>query len=160
MSAKQEIDAASQAALDALLAGTLDDLADMPEFKNYPAGMHKVIFNWEMKVVNKKPSIEFKFKYLETVELADATQVPPKPKDEASVLCMMKNNDGTKNEFSEGTVKMVVAALKSRFPGATNAETLNAAQGAEVVILSSLKEDKTKVPSVFRMQLEKLGFLS
>lgn len=157
--AEAKIDAASQADLDALLAGTLDDLADMPEFKNYPTGAHKVTFNWETKVVNKKPSVEFKFAYIEPIEIPDSTAVPPKVKDEASVLCMLKNNDGSKNEFSEGTIKMVVAALKERFPGTTNAETLNAAKGAEVIILTSLKEDKSTNPSTYRMKLEKLGFL-
>lgn len=156
--AEQKIDAASQADLDSLLAGTLDDLADMPEFKNYPNGAHKVKFDWEQKVVNKKPSIEFKFTYIEPVELADATAAVPKAGDEASVLCMMKNNDGSVNEFSQGTVKMIVAALKPHFDGPNNGAILTAAKGAEIVIITELKENKSN-PGNFNMRLKQAAII-
>lgn len=154
----EKIDQASQADLDALLAGTIDDLADMPEFKNYPNGAHKVKFDWEMKVVNKKPSIELKFVYIEPIELADATATPPKAGDEASVLCMMKNNDGSVNEFSQGTVKLVVAALVTHFPGANNGAILNAAKGAEIVIITELKENKQN-PGNWNMRLKQAAIM-
>lgn len=134
-------------ALDSLLAGTLDDLADMPEFKPYPAGVHKVIFDWEQKMINEKPAIEFKFKYVETLELVNATEdAPPKAGDEAQNLCMLVNNDGKPNEFSQGTIKLFVAALKDQFPGANNGEILTAAKGAEIAIVTAIRKGKDGRP--------------
>ena len=113
--------------LNTLLAGTVDDLADMPTFKNFPNGAHKVKFNWEQKKVNEKPSIEFKFVYIEPIELADPATEAPKAGDEASILLMFTNNDGTKNEFSEGTLKLAANALKERFPGSNLLQILEEA---------------------------------
>ena len=33
--------------IDNLLDGTLDDLADAPEFKPFPLGAHKIVMKWE-----------------------------------------------------------------------------------------------------------------
>jgi len=141
--------------IDNLLGGTLDDLADMPEFKHFPDGVHKVRFDFVAKEVNKKPGVELKFTAIETMELSDATKdTPIIAGDETSVLLLFKNNDGSKNEFSEGTLKMVVGALREQFPGSNNGEILTAAKGAEVVIVTKLKENKNN-PGVFNMGLKK-----
>lgn len=133
-------------AMTDLLAGSLDDLADMPEYKPYPAGAHRVTFHVEEKQINNKPAVEFKFKYVEALELTNPEETPPKAGDEAQVLCILTNNDGTRNEFSEGTIKMVAAALKESFPGSNVREILSAAKGAEVVIVTSIRKGKDGRP--------------
>ena len=142
--------------IDSLLDSTLDDLADMPEFKMFPSGAHRVVFNYESKVINNKPAVEFKFRAIETVELADpAKDTPIVAGDECAVTLYMRNNDGSKNEFSEGTLKMVISSLKASFGGDSNRETLDNAKDAEVMIVTKLKENK-KTPGTFNMQLNKL----
>lgn len=143
--------------LDSLLDSQLDDLADMPEFKIYPAGAHRVIFNWESKEINKKPAVEFKFRAVETMELVDPNKDAPLAQgDECNVLLILKNNDGAKNEFSEGTLKMVAKELQTSFGGSSIKETLDNAKDAEVVIVTKVRENKNN-PGTFNMSLVKLS---
>ena len=51
--------------LDALLDGTLDDLADVPGFETFNPGAHKVTINW--KKVDKKPAFSLGLTLVETV---------------------------------------------------------------------------------------------
>lgn len=128
--------------VDSILDGTLDDLADLPAFKPFPPGAHRCIFNWESKVINGKPCVEIKLTAIETVESSDPQGAVVTPEQSTNVLLMLRNNDGTKNEISEGQLKMVVAALKDTFPGATNGETLEAAKGAEVLAVTKIRVNK------------------
>lgn len=141
--------------LDSLLDGTLDDLADLPEFKPFPAGAHTCVFDFEEKKVNDKSAVEFKFKAIETVELSNQEDTPVKAGDTCNVLCILKNNDGSRNEFSEGTIKMVAAALKENFPGASTREILTNAKGAEVLIVTTIRKGKDGRPD--NMNLKKIA---
>lgn len=71
--------------LDALLDGTLDDLADVPGFQTFPAGAHKVTINW--RKVDKKPAYSLTMTAIETVELADSSDTPLFPTP-CPVLCL------------------------------------------------------------------------
>ena len=46
--------------MDSLLEGTLDDLAQVPDFVAYPPGSHKVIINWEMPTKERPTTIGLK----------------------------------------------------------------------------------------------------
>ena len=80
--------------LNALLEGNLDDLADLPEFKPYPIGVHRVTISLIPKVVNDKLAISADFKYLALVELANPTDNVPDVGAVANVLCQMDNEFG------------------------------------------------------------------
>jgi hypothetical protein len=130
--------------MDAILDGTLDDLADLPEFKNYAPGAHKVIITFEQKKVNNKPCFEVKLTGIETVELADATNEeygPITTGQEASILFQMDN------EFGQGKFKKLLGALASHYGTATNRATIEAANKAEVLVVTTLRpnKDKTKM---------------
>lgn len=128
--------------IDSILDSTLDDLADMPEFKPFPAGAHRCTFDWEAKTINGKPSVELKLVAIETVESSDPQGAVVNEGQTTNILLMLRNNDGSKNEIAEGQLKMVCTALKDTFPGNTNGEILTAAKGAEVLVVTKVRVNK------------------
>ena len=135
--------------IDDLLDGTLDDLADIPAFKPFPIGAHKLKLNFAIKPVGGVSAIELKMTIVESVELKDPEQEAPKPGDNSNVLFMLKNKDGTPNELAQGQFKNLMATLAPAFPEATNnREIMTAAEGIEVLGSTGQrvdKNDKTKV---------------
>lgn len=128
----------NQAELDALLNTTICDLEDLPEFKNPAPGVHKVIFDWKVTEVNKKPAIAFHFKAVETIELANPEKdVPVTLGDEFSVNNIMDN------AFGQGMVKLASAkacAALGLDPEVTGiGAALEPCKGAEIVIFTSIK---------------------
>lgn len=129
-------------ALDSLLDNSIDDLKDLPEFKCYPSGAHRVMFKWEEKEVNDVPYIIFNFKALETVELADA--VADQPLEAGSESSVMFN---LSNEFGQGKFKKAVAQLAKHYGTSSPRETLEAVQGAELTIVTKVRQNKDKTQS-------------
>lgn len=103
---------------DTLLDKSLDDLADLPEFKTPDTGIYKLAVTMEMKEINKKPAIIAKFKVRELVELED-TSIPEgdrsKTGDGFDVPFMLRNEDGTPNELGEGRFKEFCAPFATHF---------------------------------------------
>lgn len=134
--------------MDDLLDGTLDDLADVPEFKPFAAGAHRVTINFDAtKKINDMPAIEVKLTHLETVELTNPEDTPPKAGDTTNVIYILKkkNEQGqiVRNELAEGQFKQLLASLAPSFPEATtNRAIMEAAQGYEVLAATSIRENK------------------
>jgi len=131
--------------MDNLLDGTLDDLADLPEFRPFPPGLHSAVFSWEQKVVNNHPSIEVRLKAKETIELAKPADEENKPLvggEEASVLYMMDNEIG-QGSFKENILK----PLAAHFGAKQTRELLKDAQGATVSVVTDLRANKEKTKS-------------
>lgn len=133
----------NKAAIDAILDGTLDDLADAPEFKPFPAGAHICVFDFESKIVNNKPAVEVKLKALETSESSDPEGAVVTPGQETTVLYLLRNNDNTKNEIAEGKLKLIAKSLSERFPGNSLGEILAGAKGAEVLVVTKVRTNKS-----------------
>jgi hypothetical protein len=134
--------------MDDLLDGTLDDLADVPEFKPFAAGAHRVTISFDAtKKINDMPAVEVKLVHVETVELADPEGTPPNPGDSTNVIYILKkkNEQGqvVRNELAEGQFKQLLASLAPAFPEATtNRAIMEAAQGYEVLAATSIRENK------------------
>lgn len=134
--------------MDDLLDGTLDDLADVPEFKPFAAGAHRVTINFDAtKKINDMPAIEVKLTHLETVELTNPEDTPPKAGDTTNVIYILKKKDDkgqvVRNELAEGQFKNLLASLAPSFPEATtNRAIMEAAQGYEVLAATSIRENK------------------
>jgi len=134
--------------MDDLLDGTLDDLADVPEFKPFAAGAHKLrLFFDATKKINDMPAIEVKLVHVETVELANPEDTPPNPGDSTNVIYILKKKDDkgntVRNELAEGQFKALLATLAPAFPEATtNRAIMEAAQGYEVLAATSIRENK------------------
>ena len=124
--------------INSLLDGTLDDLADMPEFKPFPAGTHRVIFNLEYKIVNKHPSYEAKMRAEETIELANSEDVPLTKGAECSVLYMLDN------EIGQGQFKRILISLSAKFGQMSNRELLAEVKNLEVLVVTKTRPNKEK----------------
>lgn len=145
--------------LDQLLDTSISDLADLPEFKQPPAGAHRCYFNLSAKEVGGEPALVMTFKVIETLEL----ETPEKDKpleagDEFDITSTMTN------EFGQGLVKSVAAKAclaqgidpaALELPGAekvTLGEAFAAYIGGEVIAFTGLrvdKKDKSKTPRHF-----------
>lgn len=128
--------------IDSLLDATLDDLADMPEFKPFPAGAHRCTIEFEVKDVGGIPSVGLKLTAIETMELANPEDTPVKAGDSTEVLFMLKKKDGTTNELGQGQFKEILKPLAAHFNTATNRATMEAAKGAECLVVTVIREDK------------------
>ena len=136
--------------LDSILDSSIDDLADLPEFGTFPAGVHRVIINWESKEVNKHPCMELKMKMVETIELSNpATDTPSEPGVESSALFMLDN------EYGQGNFKTIIKSLATATGSSKISEAVEASQGMEVQVVIAVKADK-KDPTVMRMNVKKV----
>ena len=127
--------------IDSLLDGTLDDLADVPEFKPFPAGAHKVVLGITQKVINNHPAFEVSMKAVETLELANSDDTPLAAGATTSVAYMMDN------ELGQGNFKRVLKALAAHFGAKSNRELIEDGQNCECVVVTKIRQNKEKTQS-------------
>ena len=126
--------------LDQLLDTSISDLADLPEFKQPPAGAHRCYFNLSAKEVGGEPALVMNFKVIETLELEVETDKPLEAGDEFDITSTMTN------EFGQGLVKSVAA--KACAAQGVDPETVTLGQsfepfiGGEVIAFTGLRVDK------------------
>lgn len=123
-----------------LLDGTLDDLADLPEFKPFPPGTYRVRVALEQKVVNRHPGFELKMSCLETIELSNGSDTPPAEKAECTVLYLLDN------EIGQGQFKKLLNVAAGHFGAKPNRELIGDMQNTEclVVVKNRMNKDKTQ----------------
>lgn len=135
----------SDANIDALLDSTLDSLADMPEFKIFPAGAYQGIIELEIKKMGDNMGVSLNFENQEVMELSDPASEAPAVDATTSVGFLLNN------EFGQGAFKKVIAALRDGLnlpETSTNREVMEAAKGATCVVVFTTrtdKNDKTKI---------------
>lgn len=118
--------------IDNLLDQTLDDIADLPEFKPYPAGAHRVLVSFSTKEVNKHPCIEADCKLVETLELANPTSdTAPTPGATASSLFMLDN------EIGAGMFKEIATPLGALFGTGSLRDIVEQTSDIECIITTS-----------------------
>lgn len=122
--------------LDSLLDLTLDDLEDLPEFKNFPAGAHRVLATLESKEVNGKPCVEISFTYVSCEELADPQEAEPKAGDKCSSLFFLDN------EFGQGALKKCAEPFAQALGLINLREIVEQTTDVEAVLVSSIQVDK------------------
>lgn len=131
----------SAADLDSLLDMDLDDIADLPEFKVFPAGAHRCTMKLEKKMIGTHPAWELGLKLQETLELTDAAEVAPEAGTESSVAYMMDN------EFGQGKFKELVKPLAAHYGVTKIGEVVEQSNGAEVVVVTKVRQNKEKTQS-------------
>ena len=133
--------------MDALLDGTLDDLADLPTFEAFPVGAHKVIISWQTKdkdgkkplVINKHPTIQLNLTAIETVELPAGSEDKPLTKGaETSVLFMMDNDMG------QGAFKEIMKALAKHYGAESPRVLMEKSEKAECLVVTNKRPNKEK----------------
>ena len=135
--------------LNNLLDATLDDLEDLPEFKPFPAGAHKVLATFETKEINGKAAVELNFKYIETLELADPSDVAPKAGDTANTMFMLGN------EFGRGAFKKCAVPFGQALNLTNLAEIVEQVTDIECLIITGLRKDKNNPDRVY-LQVKEL----
>ena len=124
--------------INALLDGTLDALADLPEFKPYPPGTYRVRVTLEQKVVNKHPGFELKMSCLEVIELANGSDTPPAEKAECTILYLLDN------EIGQGQFKKLMQVAAAHFGAKPNRELIGDMQNAECLVVTKQRPNKEK----------------
>lgn len=118
---------------------TLDDLADMPSIQLFPNGAHKCKIGF--KVDRVKQSVQVQLTYIEPLELSAPDAIPPSKGDKNSVFINLRKKDGAANEYAQGTLKVILAALKP-LGGDTTGEILENGEGAEVAVVTKARLGK------------------
>lgn len=120
-----------------LLDANLDDLADLPEFVTPPAGAYNAtILSIEEKKIGENPAVEFKFKLMETMELANTTDTPVANGTECGVAFMLNN------DFGVGNLKAALKPLGEHFGSQNIREIMAAAKGASVLLTTTVRKGK------------------
>jgi len=119
-----------------LLDETLDDLEDLPEFKVFPNGAHRVIISLENKDINDVPYRVINMRAVETVELADSSDEPLNLGDIGSVMF------NRTNEFGRGAFKKVAQVLGAHHGLKNIQEIMEASEGLECLVVTKQKKGK------------------
>lgn len=129
-----------------LLDDTLDDLADLPQSKPFPAGAYLV--DLIIRAMENKPgAYVVNMKHKETLELADATEEEPKQGDESPVFLYTRKKDGDPNPIGQGQFKAILLPLAERLGTRSVAEIVNAtAKGVEVAVVVKVKKSREDYP--------------
>ncbi len=122
--------------LDQILDATLDDLDDLPEFKPFPAGGHKVLASFSVDKINKKDVIKLDFTYVEKLELADPQDEVPKAGDTCNTLFMLDN------EYGVGNFKKCAAPFREALGFGSNREIVEGVKDVECIIITTIRKDK------------------
>ena len=123
----------------ALLDSTLDDLADLPEFKVFPAGAHKVsIVSLEPKKIGEHPAWEIRLKLIEHMELTNPSEEPMITGSECSASYMMDN------EFGQGAFKDLCKPLAASTGMGSMRDLKDAVKGLEVIVVTKQRKNKDK----------------
>ena len=124
--------------IDSLLDLSLDDIADLPEFKVFPIGAHQCTISFEKKQIGTHPVVEMKLVAIATVKLADPTETPLEAGTESSVAFMLDN------EYGMGNMKKVMTPLAQYFGLSKVQEIIEASKGLEVLVVTKQRQNKEK----------------
>lgn len=147
--------------MDSLLDATVEQLADMPEFKPFPTGTHLCELTMEQRTKDpKKFAVSWKLTAIETIELKDAEKDQPvKPGDTCSGLFSFFKDDGSVNELAQGQFKEMMRPLTAHFKTESNRQTLSALADAgsiTVAVTMSQREGKKENAGKFYPVIEAL----
>lgn len=137
---------------DALLDADLDDLADLPAFENYPAGVHRCTIELTKKEINNKPMIEVKLIGIETVELSKPEEDKPIQVGQVSSALF----DLT-NEYAQGAFKKLIQPVAASLGVSSIRDVIDQSKGTEVEAVTAYrkgkkKEGETEVPMYFEIK--------
>lgn len=134
--------------IDTLLDGTLDDLADMPEFRPFPTGIHKCTVNMEVKEVSGQRAVEVKLTAIETVELPSGSEdTPLNAGDSTNVLYFLTHSNPKVAEMGQGGFKELMKVAAAHFGSKSNRELIADMNGAECLVSTTTRQNKDKTKS-------------
>lgn len=130
-----------------LLDESLDNLADLEKFEPFPAGSHQVELSFKTEEHNSLPVVRMGMKMVETLELANSTDVAPEPGKSVGISFFLKYKDKdtqaiVPNKVGQGQLKEILSVLKETFGGENPREIMAAAEGANVAVTLKVRPDK------------------
>lgn len=130
-----------------LLDESLDNLADLEKFEPLPAGSHSVSLGFKEENNNNLPTIRVEMTVVETLELANSTDVMPEPGKKVSIMYMLKYKDKqtqeiVPNKVGQGQLKEILNVLKETFGGNSPREIMAASEGANVAVTLKVRASK------------------
>lgn len=146
--------------LEELMEGSLDDLADMPEFKPYPIGVHLITGKLEWKPGNgkdkngnpKSGGFMWMMEAIETKELADPNGEPVSKGQKTGIYFNMGN------EFGQGGFKMILAAAAAKWGAGKNKDLIaKINDGSQALVVTSQRADKEN-KAIVRTMLDEISF--
>jgi hypothetical protein len=125
-----------------MLDETLDDLADMPETKPFPAGAH--LASVKIKRNPKKTgAYVVEMVHTATVELSNPSDTEPKEGDKSTMFISTKKKDGTVNEFGQGQLKMFLKPIAAMLGTGSINECLAATKdGISMIVVCGIRKSK------------------
>ena len=142
----------SESALDQmsdLLDAQLDDLEDLPEFKPFNPGAHKVTATFAEKEINGKQAVELGLKLIETLELSDPQLTPDAPGTSCSMAFFLDN------EFARGNLKKCAMPFGAALGYSTIREIVEGVKDVECLVLTTLRKDKND-PDRFYLNVKEI----
>ena len=132
---------------DALLDANLDDLADLPAFESFPAGVHRATISIKQKVVNDKPGMEVSLIGIETVELSKPEEDKPITAGQVSSSLYFLDN-----EFGQGAFKKLIAPLAASLGVSSIRDLVDQCTGTEVEAVTSFRTNKKTGDTYFEIK--------
>lgn len=130
-----------------LLDESLDNLADLEKFEPFPAGSHSVALGFKEETINNLPAIRMNLTMVESLELANSTDVMPEPGKQVGILYTLKYKDKNTqeivpNKVGQGQLKEILSILKETFGGSSPREIMAASEGANVAVTLKVRASK------------------
>lgn len=103
---------------DSILDKSIDDLADLPEFKVPHTGIYGLTVQLEAKPINDKPAVVCKYTVRNVVELADSSIAEAdraKAGDKFDVPFILKDKNGEDSEMAWGRMKEFMKPFEIHF---------------------------------------------
>lgn len=131
--------------MDQLLDGTLEDLADAPEWKEYPPGVHLVeiteIEQFSVGDDGTKRGLKFKFKGKQTLEATDPEKVISEGQVTSLSFFLVHPNENVVRQ-GQGQFKEIMAVAAAQYGAAKNSELIEKLKGSEVLLVTDLRAEK------------------
>lgn len=128
--------------IDDLLNGTLDNLADLPEFRPFPAGTYKVNLTFDFDKT-KAHVLYARLTMLELIEQADPQEQPLEPGAKDSVRYDLTN------EYAQGNVKKLLAVVAGHFGAASLKDLIAQVKDLECFVVTKQIKSKKDAGKVY-----------
>lgn len=130
-----------------LLDESLDNLSDLEKFEPFPGGSHSVALGFKEEVINNLPAVRMEMTMVETLELANSTDVMPEPGKKVGILFTLKYKDKqtqeiVPNKVGQGQLKEILNVLKEQFGGSSPREIMSNSEGANVAVTLKVRASK------------------
>lgn len=119
---------------------SMEDLADIPEFRTFPAGDHVVNTTFEVKKSKKlAPMVVVTFKAIETAELVNEADTPLREGETNKFYCMLNS------EYGQADLRKIIGPIATATGTSNLADIISAVNeegGVNLLITTYQREDK------------------